>query len=665
MQSYDILSPDSDKKDGYLTLSSLKHLRFYLVHLIYWYVVFFTARLVFLGWHWEKTAQLSFSDIPGLWIHGSHMDLSAVGYLLVFVVFAGWFREFFQFKAFSLVLKIYYFLLHTAIWTAVAADLEVYQAWGVKLNAEVVYYCQYPAEALASAWSSPVILLTGTGIAFGVFFWRVSFHRIFNPDSYPGWRTFSAWKTIPVYLVLLIIVFLMIRGGTGLTPMNPGFVYFSENSFANHAAINATWNVVYDLNSREESSDKEVSWYPKEIVSAKLDSLYHRNQPSENTRLLSTERPNIVLIILESWTADMVPALGGVTGYTPTLDSVINNGLLFDEFYANGKRSAYGISSLLTGFPSIPDGAIIKFPTKFEKLPSISERLGEVGYTSWFFYGGDVRFDNMNAFLLKSGFSKLVDKSQFRKEDQNSKWGAFDDVVLKRMNQDLKTISKPFFSVIFTLTSHEPFEIPVTSPYPSASVADQYKNSIWYSDLSLGNFLKEAKAEEWYENTLFIFVADHGHRFPLNRTQQFVPERFHIPCVFFGPVLKSEWVGKRISSLSSQSDLAATLLNQLNLSSTDFTWSNDLVKSPRHDFAYFNLNDGFGWMRPGYQVSFDFVSEKVILETVQDGISAEEKGRLLMEGKTYLQGLYRYFNRIEWEGKKKNFQPVIKESMSR
>lgn len=652
MQSYNILSPDSGKKEGYLTFSSLKHLRFYLVHLIYWYAVFFTARLVFLGWHWEKTAQLPVSDLPGLLIHGSHMDLSAVSYLLVFVVLAGLLREFVPFKQFSLVLKIYYFLLHTAIWTAVAADLEVYQAWGVKLNAEVVYYCRYPAEALASAWSSPVFFLTGTGIVFGVFFWRLSFKKMFQPESYTGWNSLPVWKAIPVYLSLLMVVFLLIRGGIGLTPMNPGFVYFSENSFANHAAVNVTWNVVYDLNNRKESSEKEVSWFPNQVVSERLDSLFLRNHPSEIPRLLSTERPNIVLIILESWTADMVPALGGVDGYTPTMDSLIHNGLLFDQFYANGKRSAYGISSLLTGFPSIPDGAILKFPTKFEKMPSLGERLDKIGYTSWFFYGGDARFDNMNAFLLKSGFSNLVDQRQFRKEDQNSKWGAYDDVVLKRMNQDLKTISKPFFSVMFTLTSHEPFEIPVTPPHPPESVSDQYKNSIWYSDLSLGNFLREAQKEDWYQNTLFIFAADHGHRYPLNRTQQFVPERFHIPCIFFGPVLKPEWKGKRVSSVSSQADLAATLLNQLNVNSADFTWSNDMVKSPRNDFAYFNLNDGFGWVRPGYKVSFDFISEKVILETANDNLPDGKKSGFLIEGRSYLQGLYQYFNRIEWDGKK-------------
>lgn len=622
-----------------------------MIHFIYWYVVFLTARLVFLTWHWEKSNQLSFSELLGTVLYGSQMDVSAIGYILFFVVLAGWMRELFSFKHFGLFLTIFYFLMQTAIWTAVAADLEVYQAWGVKLNAEVVYYCQYPAEALASAMSSPVFLLIGTGVFWGVLFWRISFKKIFQPESYPGWKSLPRWITIPVYLPLLFFVFLMIRGGLGLTPLNPGFVYFSENSFANHAAINPVWNVVYDLNSRNESSKKEVDWFSTENVIASVDSLFLRNEPSARPELFTTDRPNIVLIILESWTADMVPALGGISGYTPSLDSIISNGLLFSQFYANGKRSAYGISSLLTGFPSIPDGAIIKFPTKFEKMPSVSERLDEAGYTSWFFYGGDVRFDNMNAFLLKSGFSKLVDKSQFRKEDQNSKWGAFDDVVLKRMNQDLKSIPKPFFSVMFTLTSHEPFEIPVNPPHPPASVADQYKNSIWYSDLSIGNFLKEAQTEDWYQNTIFILIADHGHRFPLNRTEQFVPERFRIPCVFFGPALKPEWKGKQIASVSSQADFSSTLLNQLKLNSSDFTWSNDMVKSPRHDFAFYNFNDGFGWIRPEYKVSFDFVSEKIILETGSDSLSHADHTRFLNEGKTYLQGVYRYFNRIEWEGK--------------
>lgn len=626
-------------------LSGFAHFRFYLIHLGYLLTVFFTARLMFMAWHWEKSAGLTLQEWAGTFTYGFLMDLSAAGYLIFPVLLLGLYREWAPFRTFRYWLHVHYFIAQTVIWTCVAADFEVYQAWGVKLNAEVVYYCRYPAEAWASALASPVFTLLAIGIATGVFFWRLSFRPFFQPERVTGWGKLPVWLRPPVYLLLFGLCFLMIRGGWGLTPMNPGFVYFSETPFANHAALNTTWNVAYDLSSRNESSKKEIGWFPRAEARATADSLIRRAQPDSLPSLFTVSRPNVVLIILESWTADMIPALGGIQGYTPGIDSLINAGLLFDRFYANGKRSAYGISCLLTGFPSIPDGAIIKFPTKFEKVPTVSERLGDAGYTSWFFYGGDSRFDNMNAFLLKSGFTRIVDKDQFRKEDQNSKWGAFDHVVLNRMADELTTIPRPFFSVLFTLSSHEPFETPIKPPFPETTTADRFKNSVWYSDNSIRQFFSRIRQEAWYDSTVIILAADHGHRFPLNRTEQHIPERFHIPLILTGPALRAEWKGKRIQEICSQADLAATLLNQLRLRSDDFVWSNDLMNPSRNNFAFYNINDGFGWIRPDYQVSYDFISEKIIQESNPD---YPEKAARLREGKAYLQALYRYFDRIEW-----------------
>jgi phosphoglycerol transferase MdoB-like AlkP superfamily enzyme len=264
-------------------------------------------------------------------------------------------------------------------------------------------------------------------------------------------------------------------------------------------------------------------------------------------------------------------------------------------------------------------------------LPYLSTEFKEAGYQTAFYYGGELEFANIKSYLLKGGYEKIVGKGDFRPEDMNSKWGAHDHVVFNKMLGDINAApaGKPFFHTLFTLSSHEPFEVPMETVIKGNDEQSKFLNSMYYADQSLGNFIKEAKQQPWWQNTLVIIVADHGHRLPVMQGEDLTKE-FHIPMLWLGGALAKKNIV--VDKLSSQIDIAPTLLSQLNMPYSQYRWGKDIFNSATRPFAYFVFNDGFGLLQPGKKVIFDNVGKKVI-----SGNCGEDE---LALGKSYLQIAY-------------------------
>ena len=169
-----------------------------------------------------------------------------------------------------------------------------------------------------------------------------------------------------------------------------------------------------------------------------------------------------------------------------------HEGILFNHCYANGDRSDKGIVSILSGYPAQPNTSIIKYTEKASKLPHISQILNEEDYHSAFYYGGELDFANMKSYFITGGYQKLVTINDFDKSDMNSKWGAHDHVVFNRLLLDLEKPQTPFFNVLFTLSSHEPFEVPMNSPFNGTTEESHFLNSIHYTDSCIGSFITRA-----------------------------------------------------------------------------------------------------------------------------------------------------------------------------
>jgi phosphoglycerol transferase MdoB-like AlkP superfamily enzyme len=609
-----------------------KRFEFITIYGLTWILLFQLFRILFLTYHFKKTLEL-----PGIiWAqtawHGLRMDISFAGYILVLptilIAFTWkswrWYNRFISIYTSSVVFLIVLLTI---------ADLEIFRAWGFRIDSTSLHYLKTPVEAWASVSSAPVFALVCLLIAVFALSNRVL--QTVRRRSIPHLNKTRIVYTLVGFILCAGLLIIPIRGGLQLAPMNESAVFFSNKSFANYAAVNVPWNYVSSIVNSRNSKKNPFVYFDQRHAEHKVDSLYKTTGVSR--QMIQADKPvNVLVIIWESFTAKVVSELGGVKNVTPEFEKLTKEGILFTNMYASGNRSDKGMVAILSGYPAQPTTSIIKIPTKTISLPSVPMTFHNSGWFTSFYYGGETEFANMKSYFLQQGFDKLTDKTAFSSSDMNSKWGAHDHVVLNRLLSDLDTQKQPFFTTLFTLSSHEPFEVPVKTAIPGGDVANLFLNAMHYSDASIGDFIKKAKTKAWWDNTLIVILADHGHPLPELRSGK--PGEFHMPMLWLGGVLKEK--GIRVDTLCSQTDFAATLLNQLKLPSEPFKWSNDIFRENRTPFAYFAFNNGLGWMKPDGFIIRDNIG----------GHITEQKGNLksaeIETGKAYLQASYSdYLNR--------------------
>jgi phosphoglycerol transferase MdoB-like AlkP superfamily enzyme len=609
----------------------------------FWVSYFLLCRLAFVCYHGSKLSGFSAGTVAGIFGFGAYADLSTACYVTV-IPYLVWFaNSLFPFRwARGFISAYSYFIIALASLITVA-DLQVYREWGTKLNAQALAYLRYPREALASVSASPVLLLVPLACLLagaGFFLYRAICR---NLPLERRKRPFALAR-FPLFLLFAGLIFLGIRGSVGVAAMNPSFVYFSSEQFANHAALNASWNLAYDVKYYLRHKSNNFVYMADNEMQRRVDRILGKGEHNDTEEILTTSRPNIVVFLLESFTADVIGALGAEKGIAPYFDELAGDGMLFTDFYANGYRSSFGFPAVYAGYPSTPEGSILNHPLKVDRLPSLGGSLKKAGYATQFHYGGDDRFDDMIALIRHSGFDKVVDRASFRKEEMNSKWGVQDGVLFDRVIDDLKRERTPFFSAMFTLSSHEPFEVPMEPLYKGRDDSALFKNSIHYCDQSLRHFFERARKEPWYPNTLFVFVADHGSTLPLHRPNDFMTERYRIPLLLYGEVLKKQYRGVRNPTIASQADIAATLLAQLGLPYQEFSWSNNIFNKNRKSYAYYNFHNGFALRTPEQTTVYDNVAKKVILRSIKR--SDAENAESLKDGEAYMQYLYKRYQAL-------------------
>ena len=604
----------------------LKRLRFLGVYVLFWIAFFEVGRAVFLAYGWPKSAQLGTSIIAGTLLSGLRMDLSGACYLalvpLLIIAADGFIRP----EMARRMLSWYTIPVIIVVAIVMVADLGLFAEWGFRIDATPFLYLTTPREAMASVSSSPLALLALVLCALsaaGV----VAFRGLVLPLHDPAPRAGFAQSAAVV--AFIVPLFIGVRGGVQLAPINQSSVYFSTDDYANQAAINPAWNLFSSL----------VHWQPDRndfrftsdaVAERAVDSLlgkFARPESSPTPKLLlRIRRPSIVLIIWEGLTAKIVAPLGGRRGVTPGLTALAREGILFDGIYASGNRTPKGLPALLSGFPSQPVSVVVKSERKSAALPTLSGSLLRAGYHTAFYYGGELEFANMKTYLANGHYGRLVDKYDFDERDWNSKWGAHDHVVLSRVLHDMRSTPRPSLTTILTLSSHEPFEVPMARVIPGSGTEVQFLNAHVYTDRSVATFIDRAKHEPWWDSTLVIITADHGHHYP--ETPMMVEEgkaQYAIPMVWLGGALAvRDTVIRRVAS---QTDIAKTLLDQLGLSSGEYRWSRDFLTDGAPSFAYYAFNDGFGFVDSGGSFVFDNISQRVIHEEGKVPAAAIAAGR--------------------------------------
>ncbi len=536
-----------------------------------------------------------------------------------------------------------FLLLHRG-WVVVASllvalsfvsNLALYGYWRFPLDSTPLFFLtSSPADALASAewWQLVAGLLAMVAVVAavcGLFFLLLS---RFSPAIHAR----SSWKGSLLLLILTAALFLPIRGGVTVASMNTGRAYFSTDQTLNHAAVNPLFSFMESV-THSDNFAEQYRYMDNTTAHRLSEQMLCQESPalnsSKHVSFLNTTRPDIYLLILESFSDTVTHALAatahgdGTLPVTPHLNSLKQEGVWFSRFYANSFRTDRGLVATLLGYPSPATMSLMKYPRKTASIPSLPDHLGKAGYGLHYYYGGDADFTNMRSFLIGQGFSDIVEDVDFPIGDRLSKWGVPDHLVFHRVESDLRSSAsdnKPMLRVIQTSSSHEPFDVPFHR------LADKRLNAFAYTDSCVGAFVQRLKDMKRWDNALVILVPDHMGAWPED-ADPYAPWRYHIPMIWTGGAIREP---RQVSSPGAQQDLAATLLGQLGIAHDDMLFSKDMFNPFAPHFAFFMMNDGFGLVNSQNMLVYDNKQARIVVSRGND------IQQWLQIGQSYVQRIY-------------------------
>jgi len=448
-----------------------------------------------------------------------------------------------------------------------------------RFNLIAVDYIRDYREVLTNIWQSyPVVPISG-GLVVLAALVVLPFARTVLRSCEVPLRTAQRVRFMIVYLAALgLAVPLVLR---------PTLTNTSDNWASRNLAKNGGMSFVGALLNRDVTYGEDLYLTrPHDQVMARLrdllktsNSRYLSDDPDDLTRQVTNgpnpPRHNVVLVVVESLSAEFLGVFGNPKGLTPNLDELAGEGLLFTHLYACGTRTIRGLEALNLSLPPTPGRALAKRPRSNEHF-SAERLLRGMGYRTMFFYGGLGNFDNMDEFLCHDGF-ELIDRRSFRPDEIHfdNAWGVCDGDLLRRVLRECDAThqsGRPFFAEVMTLSNHIPFTYPPEIDIPSGTGSP---GGVKYTDFVLGRFIREARPKPWFDDTVFVIVADHCWR--RWARLDFDPVKYHIPAIVYAPKIVQP---RRIDSLCSQADLMPTVLGLLGASYRTKFFGRDVLRDP-------------------------------------------------------------------------------------
>ena len=586
-------------------------------------LIFILQKPLFMLYNGSIEKGFGFADYMQVMVHGASLDAATAGYLTAFpfllVLISIWFRKF----PLKKILYGYYILAAALISIIFVVDMALYTFWGFKLDASVFLYIDSPKEALASV-SVGFILLRVLAILLLIALNSWVLLKI-TPSVLNATRKRIAGTA--GMLLLGGVLFIIIRGGVTESTSNIGQVYFSNEPFLNHSAVNPDFSLLSSMGKSQDFAS-EFNFFDEEKRAALFDGLYPTTDGDSIIQVLNTKRPNILIILMEGFGGAFVEPLGGLPDVTPHFNRLSKEGVFFTNCYANSFRTDRGTVCTFSGYLGLPTASVMKIPAKSRTLPAIAEGLSKAGYKTDFLYGGDINFTNMKSYLLSTGYQRLTANTEFSLAEQTSNaWGVNDDITFEYLYNQLRNRKEegPWHTAFLTLSSHEPFEVPYHR------LEDKIPNAFAYTDECLGKFIDKLKQTLVWKNLLVVCLSDHGFYYPrvgLNTA----PEFYHIPMLWLGGAVKQPM---KIDKIMNQTDLAATLLGQLGIDHSSFIFSRNVLGSDyTYPFAFYSFNNGFSFRDSTGVTVFDNNSESILLE---EPVGSEQR---INKGKAILQSVY-------------------------
>ncbi|NSW44262.1 MAG: LTA synthase family protein [Bacteroidales bacterium] len=618
-------------KSNFITIIS-----FTLKQYLFWMLYFQLLRLIFLVYNWSEIGDSDFVEVIKAFWYAIYLDNSTTGYIMMFPIFVTIIKSLFQTNFFNHLLRVYHGLFIFIATSISIAELPLYDEWKVKINYKAISYLSRPNEVFQTA-SVTEVIFGFLSIAFIVFIAIWAFNRWIFPKTKMQ-RSFIASLA---HLFLLPICFIWgIRGGLQEIPIHQADVYYSKNNFLNLVAVNSAWNLgsSIDKNHYFKNTNPFIFLSFKE-AKFKVDSLY--NVPKDTSiRVLNIKnKPNIVILLLESWSADCIKSLGGYDSITPNFDALAQEGILFTNVFGSGGLSDQGIAAVLSAQPALPEVIIVNQPDKFIKLPSISSDLKKQGYYTFFMFGGQLSYGNIKAYLMTKDFDKIIEGNDFPSKIPRGRLGIHDEYLLNFFADSLHMLRQPFFSMVFTLSSHNPYDMPYAEKFNWGGDAQKYINSMAYADSSLGVFFNKVKKMPFYKNTLFVLVSDHSHNSPKG-WHPYAQQYRRIAMMLYGEPIKKEYRGYKVNLYCSQTDLAKTLMKQLGYACSNYRWSKDLFNPYSKSFCYYAYDAGFGWVSDSNYFAYLHEDKSLLFHQFA---SKADSINTLKTGKAYLQLLFQEY----------------------
>lgn len=498
----------------------------------------------------------------------------------------------------------FYLIFCYALLFGCLSEWFFWDEFSTRFNFIAVDYLVYTHEVIGNIWESyPVMpLLIAIGIVSVILTYR--FYRKFNTDIIQ--------PKLKTRLTALTFCILCLFGQFAI--LDSSMTEINDNQYTTEIAKNGIYELFSAFRRNELRFDQfYVTADQKHLNTLLKQALNNQTTQTQNvlersiTPLGEEKYYNIILLTVESLSANYMKAFGNQENLTPYLDQIADESLFFTNFYAIGTRTVYGLTAITLSIPPLPGNAIVRRPNN-ENLFSLGSVLNKKGYLSKFIYGGFGYFDNMNYFFENNGY-QIVDRRSLKPDEITfaNVWGVSDEDLLNRVikeSDEAYAKGKPFFNMVMTTSNHRPYTYPQGKiDIPSKTGR---KGAVKYTDYAIGQFIEKAKSKPWFSNTIFVIVADHTAG--SGGKNEIDPKRYHIPLIVYAPSIIKP---KIIDTLSSQIDVAPTLLGLLNLKYESRFYGQNLLEetAPR---AFLSNYQKVGYLtpnqlvifKPGKQVSF-------------------------------------------------------------
>jgi len=551
----------------------------------------FRAALFFTELNRIDLAVDELSDILSAFVFGLRFDIAISGYLLLLPMLFVFVLDIYNYKSkiTTLILFWYIFILFSLSFIIAASDIPYFNQFFSRITIDAFQWIDSPLIVLEMIFqeSKHFIFLILTIILIIVYY-KFSKNILRN-------RSISKIKTslkIPLYLFVILVMFLGIRGRIGVkSPIRVGTAYFCNNTFLNQLGLNPVFTL---MTSYLESKKLAINIMDSDLAEKNVQEylkISKRSLSSPIARLIKPgsellEKPNVVIVIMESMSAAKMKRGGNPNNLTPFLDSLSYNSIYFDNFYTSGRHTFNGIFSTLFSFPAIYSEHTMK---RLRKYNGISNALKKNDYQTIYFTTHDGQFDNVEAFLLDNDFDRVVSQKDFPFSELKTAFGVTDDYLFRfsiPILNKLEANSKPFLSVFMTVSDHIPYYIP---EYFNPTADDEKQQIVQYADWSIKQFMKEASKQKWFNNTIFVFLADHG--VPINAEYAMSLDYHHSPLMIYAPGNLNMSTQK--SCIASQIDVFPTIMGLLKLPYINNTLGIDLLNDSRK-YAIINGDNKIG-----------------------------------------------------------------------